>query len=107
MGRSTTKKTAKKKSPHVTELSRPKKELQRVTEQLESQGRELAEALAQQTATSEILRMIAGSGTSLQSMRNSIPENAAKLCESSRSHWFSATRNWVGQEQSRTKRKKG
>ena len=34
----------KKKSPRGTELSQLKKELQRVTEQLESRDRELAEA---------------------------------------------------------------
>ena len=44
--------TKKKKSPRATELSQLKKQLQRVTEQLESRDRE-------QTATSEILRLIA------------------------------------------------
>jgi hypothetical protein len=42
----------KKKSPRATELSQLKKEVQRLTEQLESRDRE-------QTATSEILRLIA------------------------------------------------
>ena len=47
--------TKNKKSPRATELSQLKKELQRVTEQLESRERELAGAFEQQTATSEIL----------------------------------------------------
>jgi len=39
----------KKKSPRATELSELKRELQRVTDRLESRDRELAEALEQQT----------------------------------------------------------
>ena len=49
----------KKKSPHATQLSQLKKEVQRLTQQLESRDRE-------QTATSEILRVIADSPTDLQ-----------------------------------------
>src|SRR5215472_257907 len=66
----------KKKSPHATELSQLKKELQRVTAQLESRDRE-------QTATSEILRVIANSPTDLQHVMNVLAENAARLCEGS------------------------
>ncbi len=51
--------TKKKKSPRVAELSQLKEKLRRTTEQLESRERELAEATEQQTATSEILRVIA------------------------------------------------
>ena len=50
-----------KKSPHATELSQLKKELQRVTEQLESRDRELdslIRATEQQTATSDVLGVI-------------------------------------------------
>jgi chromosome segregation ATPase len=54
--------TKKKKSPRATELSRLKKELKRVTEQLESRERELAEATERQTATSEILGVIGREG---------------------------------------------
>ena len=66
--------TKKKKSPRATELSQLKKELKRVTEQLESRDRE-------QIATSEILRVIASSPTDLQSVLNTVAENAARLCE--------------------------
>src|SRR4030095_3174369 len=65
----------KKKSPRVTELSQLKKELQRLTEQLESRDRE-------QTATSEILRLIATFSTNNQSVLDTIAENAARVCGS-------------------------
>ena len=71
-----------KKSPRATELSQLKKEVQRVTEQLESCKRELAEATERETATGEILRVIASSPTDLQSVLDAVAENAARLCDS-------------------------
>jgi two-component system NtrC family sensor kinase len=73
----------KKKSPRVTQPSQLKKELKRVTKQLESHDRELAESTAQQTASSEILGVIASSPTELQPVLDSVAENAARLCDAS------------------------
>ena len=71
----------KKKSPPSTELTRLKKELQRVTEQRESRDYELAETAAQQAATSEILRVIASSPTDIQPVLDAVAESAARLCD--------------------------
>ena len=70
----------KKKSPRATELTQLKKELQRVNEQLESYKRELAESTERETATSEILRVIASSPTTIQPVLDVIAGNAARIC---------------------------
>ena len=69
-----------KKSPRATELSQLKKELQRVTEQLESRDRELASAIEQQTATSDVLGVISRAPTDLQAVFDTIAEHSVKLC---------------------------
>jgi signal transduction histidine kinase len=69
-----------KKKPQATELSQLKEELSRVTQKLESREDELAEALEQQTATSEILRVIASSPTDIQPVLAAVVESAARLC---------------------------
>jgi signal transduction histidine kinase len=54
-----------------------------IKQQLEERTRELAEAFAQQTATSEILRVIASSPTDLKPVMAAVAENAARVCGAS------------------------
>jgi GAF domain-containing protein len=53
----------------------------RLFKELQERNRDLSEALEQQTATSEILRVIAGSPTDLQPVFQTILDNAVRLCE--------------------------
>jgi signal transduction histidine kinase len=48
----------------------------------------LTEALAQQTATAEILRVISSAPTSLQSVLEAVVNNAARLCNATDAHIF-------------------
>jgi PAS domain S-box-containing protein len=55
----------------------------RLFNELQTRNREITEALEQQTATSQILQVIAGSPTDVQPVMNVIVENATHLCGAS------------------------
>jgi GAF domain-containing protein/CheY-like chemotaxis protein len=53
----------------------------RLFNELQTRNREITESLEQQTATSEILRVMAGSPNDVQPVLEAVATNAARLCE--------------------------
>ena len=60
----------------------------RLFKELQERNRDLTETLEQQTATGEVLRVIASSPTELQPVLEVVAENAARLCDSSDAQIF-------------------
>jgi signal transduction histidine kinase len=62
-------------------LNRMSEELGRLYQQIETRNRELSESLEQQTATSDILGVIASSPTEIQPVLDAVAASAARLCD--------------------------
>jgi GAF domain-containing protein len=66
----------------------------RLFQELETRNRALTEALEQQTATSDILRVISGSPTDVQPVFDVILDSALRLCDAERGIVFTHDGEW-------------
>src|SRR5262245_50557036 len=60
----------------------------RLFDEVQARTRELSESLEQQTATSEVLKVISSSASELQPVFDTMAENAVKLCGAERAYVF-------------------
>jgi GAF domain-containing protein len=81
-GRRRTKKLTRRKHPAAARsAANLQKQLDQRTHELAEAQKHLAEALEQQTATSEILGIVARSPTDVQSVLDAVCQSAARLCD--------------------------
>lgn len=70
----------------ITEEKKLEIENKRLFDEVQARNRDLIESLEQQTATSEILRIISTSPTDLEPVLRAIAQNAARLCAADDAH---------------------
>jgi class 3 adenylate cyclase len=66
---------------HVSSATEAEADVEQLARELAELRKQLAESLAQQTATSEVLRVISGSPTDIRPVLDAVGQNAAHLCE--------------------------